>query len=181
VTGGPRMLFPQHQRGHMGAFCLLVRVVLVPGRGRRPRRGGRELAGGTGITGHFGSADRNDGPQMLFSGRGQQQRWAIDAAGIASMGHRCGYSAPLNSNDGTSMLLRPGADGHVPGMAQEPETSRADTGNRERKEPRTGSPGAPLTHLTPVTCARAASAGHRFGQQPDPPQVQRRPRVGGRA
>jgi hypothetical protein len=117
---------------------------------RRPRTGRQHR-----LSGHFCSPHRNDGPSML-SGRGRQpQLWDIVVAATASMGHRCGCPARLNSIDVPSLRLRrPGTGGQVLGCARslgpgrraqgtgreenrEPGAER--TGNRERKEPATGS------------------------------------------
>ena len=73
--------------------------------GHASRGGGREPAWRHRLSGHFGSAHRNDGPPMLFRLGGQPQPWAIVAAPTTSMGHRCGCPARLNSIDVPSLLL----------------------------------------------------------------------------
>ncbi len=84
---------------------------------------------------------------MLLAPGGEPQRWAIDAAATTSIGHRCGCPARLGSIDVPSLRLRPGAGGQVPGG---PGAGDLNAGNRERKEPGTGSPGTALPHLMPL-------------------------------
>jgi hypothetical protein len=137
--------------------------------GPASRRAGRELAGGTGITGHSGSADRNDGPQMLFSGRGQQQRWAIDAAGTASVGHRCGSPAPREQHRwaivaATARQWR--ARARPWRGSRRPQRQVPGTGNGKNREPGRHEPALP--HLTPLPSRylRQSHGRGSFGGRP---------------
>ena len=70
------------------------------------RRGGGELGRRLRLTGQGGSADRNDGTLMLLRLGGQPQPWAIVAARVTSMGHRCGCAARPGSVNVPSLRLR---------------------------------------------------------------------------
>ena len=100
---------------------------------------------------------------MLSGGGGQPQRWDIVAAATASMGHRCGCPARLSSINVPSLRLRPRGWRPSARYARNPGTSTAGTGNRERKEPATGSPGKALLHLTPLP-SRYVCQSQRCGE-----------------
>ncbi len=96
------------------------------------------------------------------------QRWPSDAVRwgrpTATMAQRCCW----NRIHGPSLRLHGPAEQHrcpivavaAPGQAakcpvcREFGTSAAGIGNRERKQPTTGSPGTALPHLTPAVCRR---------------------------
>ncbi len=72
-----------------------------------PSASPEEFTAYTRPSGHFSSPHRNNVPAMLSGGAGQPQPWAIVAARVTSMGHRCGYPARLNSINVPSLRLRP--------------------------------------------------------------------------
>ncbi len=111
-------------------------------RPRRPAAGhairpGRPRTGrGTRRTGHFSSAHRNDVPSTLSGGRGQPQRWAIVAARMTSMGHRCGCPRPAEQHRCPIVAVAArGAGGQVPGG---PEARDLNDGHREPGVERAG-------------------------------------------
>ena len=89
----PGAVAARRQRLAGGGTAAAVAGLAAAGR-RRPQ------------TGHFGPADRNDGPSMRFGRGALPQRWAIVVAAAASVGHRCGCRAWLSSIDGPSLRLR---------------------------------------------------------------------------
>ncbi len=90
-------------------------VAVGPGFGPAGLRGGRLRAnldlGAVPVVvrqtnGSYRLGHHNDGPPMLLPARPSPQRWPIDAAGSASMSHRCCCSPGGNRNDGPRVRFR---------------------------------------------------------------------------